>query len=91
MAAVVIGGTARARWLTGLAGLRARGCAMARRAIACAVAAVMVCAVGVALLHSLRWRLRARATHRDGPRRTGSSVENLLRAVSGRGMAPLSW
>lgn len=50
MAAIVIGGNARARWLTGLASLRARTYEMARRATACAAAAVMACAVGAALL-----------------------------------------
>jgi hypothetical protein len=50
MAAIVIRGTVRAAWLTGLASLRARACDMARRATACAAAAVMVCAVGAALV-----------------------------------------
>jgi hypothetical protein len=50
MAAVVIRGTARARWLTGLAGLCARTGETARRAMACVAAGVMVCAVGAALL-----------------------------------------
>jgi biotin transporter BioY len=50
MAAVVIRGTARARWLTGLADLRARTGEMARRAMACVAAGVMVCAIGAALL-----------------------------------------
>ena len=50
MAAIVIGGNARARWLTGLASLRAWTRQMARRATACAAAAVMACAIGAALL-----------------------------------------
>ena len=50
MAAIVIRGNARPTWLTGLASLRAKACGMARRTTACAAAAVMVCAVGAALL-----------------------------------------
>ena len=50
MAVIVIRGTARAAWLTGLAGVCARARDMARRAMACAAAAVMICAVGAALL-----------------------------------------
>jgi hypothetical protein len=50
VAAIVIRGNARVTWLTGLASVRAKACGMARRATAYAAAAVMVCAVGVALL-----------------------------------------
>jgi hypothetical protein len=50
MAVVVIRGTARAAWLTGLTGLRARAWGMAQRATGYVAAAVMVCAVGAALL-----------------------------------------
>ena len=50
MAAIVIRGNAKATWLTGLASLRAKASAVVRRAMACAAAAVMVCAVGAALL-----------------------------------------
>ena len=50
MAAIVIGGNARARWFTGLAGLRARACDTARRAAVFAAATVMACAIGAALL-----------------------------------------
>ncbi len=50
MAAIVIRGNAKATWLTGLASLRAKASAVVRRAMACAAAAVMVCAVGAAML-----------------------------------------
>jgi biotin transporter BioY len=50
MAVIVIRGNARAAWLTGLASWYARARDMARRALACAAAAVMICAVGAALL-----------------------------------------
>ena len=50
MAVIVIRGNARAAWLTGLARLCATARDMARRALACAAAAVMICAVGAALL-----------------------------------------
>jgi hypothetical protein len=50
MAAVGIRGTARVAWLTGLTSLRARAWDMARRATGYVAAAVMVCAVGAALL-----------------------------------------
>lgn len=50
MAAIVIRGTARAAWLTGLTSLRARAWDTAQRATGYAAAAVMVCAVGAALL-----------------------------------------
>jgi hypothetical protein len=50
MAAIVVGGTARAAWLTGLTSLRARTWHMAQQATGYAAPAVMVCAVGAALL-----------------------------------------
>jgi hypothetical protein len=50
MAVMVIRGNAKAAWLTGLASLRARASGVVRRAIAWAAAAVMICAVGAALL-----------------------------------------
>ena len=50
MAVIVIRGNARVAWLAGLASLRAKVCDMAQRAIARAAAAVLACAVGVALL-----------------------------------------
>ncbi len=50
MAAIGIRGTARVAWLTGLTSLRARAWDMARRATGYVAAAVMVCAVGAALL-----------------------------------------
>ena len=50
MAVIIIRGNANATRLTGLASLRAKASATVRRAMACAAAAVMVCAVGAALL-----------------------------------------
>ena len=50
MAAIIIRGNAKATWLTGLASLRAKASGVVRRAMACAAAVVMVCAVGAALL-----------------------------------------
>ncbi len=50
MAAIFIRGTARVAWLTGLTSLRARAWDMAQRATGYVAAAVMVCAVGAALL-----------------------------------------
>jgi hypothetical protein len=50
MAAIIIRGNARPTWLTGLASVRATGCGMAQRAMACAAAAVMACAIGAALV-----------------------------------------
>jgi hypothetical protein len=49
MAAIVIRGTGKPAWLTGLASVRAAACGMAQRAMACAAGAVMVCAIGAAL------------------------------------------
>jgi hypothetical protein len=51
MTAIVIRGSdAKATWPTGLAGVRVRVREMVQRAMACAAATIMVCAVGVALL-----------------------------------------
>lgn len=50
MAVIAIGGHAKATGLTGLASLRAKGFGVARRAVAFAAAAVLVGAVGAALL-----------------------------------------
>jgi hypothetical protein len=50
MTAIVIRADAKATWLTGLAGVRVRACDMVQRAMACAAATIMVCAVGAALL-----------------------------------------
>ena len=50
MIAIVIREDAKATWPTGMAGVRVRACDMVHRAMACAAATIMVCAVGVALL-----------------------------------------
>ena len=50
MAAIVIRENAKAAWLTGTAGARAKPREMVRRAMDCAAATVMACAVGAALL-----------------------------------------
>jgi hypothetical protein len=50
MAAIVIRGTARATWVTGLSGLLATACAMVARAADFAAAAVLICAAGAAVL-----------------------------------------
>jgi hypothetical protein len=50
MAAIAIRENAKAAWLTGIAGLRAKAREMIRRAMDCAAAIVMACAVGAALL-----------------------------------------
>ena len=50
MAAIVVRENAKAAWLTGTAGVRAKACEVVRRAVNCAVATVLVCAVGAALL-----------------------------------------
>lgn len=50
MTAIVIRDDAKATWPTGLAGVRVRARDMVQRAMACAAATIMVCAVGVALL-----------------------------------------
>jgi hypothetical protein len=46
MAAIVI----RATWSTGLAAVRAKACDMVQRAMACAAATIMICAVAATLL-----------------------------------------
>jgi hypothetical protein len=50
MTAIVLKDNAKATWLTGPAGVRAKACDMGQQAIACAAATVMICAVGAALL-----------------------------------------
>jgi len=50
MTAIVIRDNAKATWLTGMAGVRAKACDMVQRAMAYAVATIMICAVGAALL-----------------------------------------
>jgi hypothetical protein len=50
VAATVIGENAKAAWLPGIAGVRARARGMVRHAAGYAAAAVMVCAVGAASL-----------------------------------------
>jgi len=50
MAGIVIRENATVTWLTGTAGLRAKACEMVKRGTAYAAAAVMICAVGAALL-----------------------------------------
>lgn len=49
MAAIVIRDNAKAAWLTGLAGVRAKACSMIQRAMACAAATILICAVAAAL------------------------------------------
>jgi membrane protein implicated in regulation of membrane protease activity len=50
MAAIVIRQNAKAAWLTGIAGVQAKTPEMLRRAMDCAAATVLACAVGAALL-----------------------------------------
>jgi len=50
MAAIVIRDNAKATWLTGMAGVRAKACDMVQRVMAYAAATIMICAVGAALL-----------------------------------------
>jgi hypothetical protein len=50
MTAIVLREDAKTTWPTGMAGIRVRACGMAQRAMACAAATIMVCAVAVALL-----------------------------------------
>jgi hypothetical protein len=50
MAAIVIRKNAKATWLAGLAGVRAKACGLGQRGVAYVAATVMVCAVGAALL-----------------------------------------
>lgn len=49
MAAIVIRDNAKATWLTGLADVRAKACNMIQRAMACAAATILICAVAAAL------------------------------------------
>ena len=50
MTVIVIRQNAKATWLPGMAGVRAKAGRMVRRAVDYAAAAVMICAVGTALL-----------------------------------------
>jgi len=50
MTAIVIRENAKATWLPGTAGVRAKACDMVRRAVDYAAAAVMICPAGAALL-----------------------------------------
>jgi membrane protein implicated in regulation of membrane protease activity len=50
MAAIVIRENAKATWVPGMASARAKACDMVRQAVDYAAAAVMICAVGAALL-----------------------------------------
>ena len=50
MAAIVIRENAKATWVPGMASVPAKACDMVRRAVDYAAAAVMICAVGTALL-----------------------------------------
>lgn len=50
MAATVIRANAKATGLAGMAGVRTKACGTVQRAMACVATAVMVCAVGAALL-----------------------------------------
>jgi len=49
MAAIVLRDNATVTWLTGLAGVGAKACGMVQRAMACAAAAILICAVAAAL------------------------------------------
>jgi hypothetical protein len=50
MTAIVIRDTTKAAWLTGLAGVRPKARDMARRAMACAAATILICAVAAAVV-----------------------------------------
>jgi len=50
MAAILIRDNAKATWLTGLAGVRAKACDMIQRVMACAAATILICAVAAALV-----------------------------------------
>ena len=50
MAAIIIREGAKATWLSGLAGVRAKACDMGQRAVACAAAVILICAVAAALV-----------------------------------------
>ena len=66
MAAIVIRENSKAAWLAGRAGGRATARRMARRAMDCAAATVLACAVGAALLQAdavlLRYPQRGQIT-----------------------------
>lgn len=49
MAAIAIREKAKVTWLSGMGGLRATACDMVARAMACAAAMIMICAVAAAL------------------------------------------
>ena len=49
MTAIAIRDNAKAAWLTGITGVRAKARAMVRRALDCAAATVLACTVGAAL------------------------------------------
>ena len=49
MTAILIGDTAKATWPAGLAGVRPKARDMAQRAMACAAATILICAVAAAL------------------------------------------
>ena len=50
MTAIVIRDNAKATWLTGLAGARPKARDIAQRAMACAAATILICAVAAALV-----------------------------------------
>ena len=50
MAVIIIRDNAAQTWLSGLAGVRAKAYGMVRRAVACAAATILVCAVVAALV-----------------------------------------
>jgi hypothetical protein len=49
MTAIVIRDNAKATWLAGLADVRPKACDMVRRAMACAAATILICAIAAAL------------------------------------------
>jgi len=50
MAAIIITNNTTETWLSGLAGVRAKACEMGQRALACAAATILICAVAAALV-----------------------------------------
>jgi hypothetical protein len=50
MAAIVIQDNAVGTWLSGVSGLRAKACDMVQRAVVCAAATILICAVAAALV-----------------------------------------
>jgi hypothetical protein len=50
MVAIVFSQNAKATWLTGVAGVRAKARDMVQRAMGCVAATVVICAVGAALV-----------------------------------------